>query len=72
MTGEQATLCIPQHRRIPLSTFGGFHVLEDASSLLACAVEATKEIRIMAGVELLCRIPKMTENWANNPAILCQ
>ena len=27
----------------------------------ACAVEATVEIKIMAGDELLCRIPKMTD-----------
>ena len=59
--GEQATLCDPkQHHRIPLSKFDGLHVLEDASSMLACTVEATK-IKIMAGDELLCLISKMTE-----------
>ena len=36
-------------------------MLEDASSMLACAVETTKEIKIMSGDELLCHMPEMTE-----------
>ena len=36
-------------------------VLEDASSMLACAVETTKEIKIMSGDEHLCHMPEMTE-----------
>ena len=60
--GGQATLYHPQqHRSIPLSKFCGLCVFEDASSMQACAVEATVEIKIMAGDELLCRIPKMTD-----------
>ena len=60
--GGQATLYHPQqHRSIPLSKFCGLYVFEDASSMQACAVETTVEIKIMAGGELLCRIPKMTD-----------
>ena len=29
--------------------------------MMACAVEATKKVKIMAGDELLCHIPKMTD-----------
>ena len=47
-----------QNRRILLTKkFGGLYVLENVSSMMACAVEATKVIKIMAGDELLCHIP---------------
>ena len=67
--GGQATLChSQQHRRTLLSKFGGLHVLEHASSMLACEAEATTEIKIMACDDLVCRIPKMTEmEPANQP-----
>ena len=37
----------------------------------ACAVEATIEIKIMAGDELLCRIPKLTELETASAWITC-
>ena len=48
-----------QRPRIPLSKFGGLYVLDDASPTVACAVEATEQIKITASDELLCHIPKM-------------
>ena len=60
--GGQTTLYhTQQHRRIPLSKFGDLCVLVDASSMIACAVEAGKEIKIMVGDGLLCHIPRMRE-----------
>ena len=50
--GRPATLYhAQQRRRVPLSRFG-VYVLEDASSMVACAVEATQEIKVMAGCSL--------------------
>ena len=59
---REPTLSHPQKRRhILVSKFGGLYIGEDVSPTLACAVEATQEIKTKAADELLCHIPKMAE-----------
>ena len=55
--GEAALYHPQERRRILPSRCNGLYVL----SMKACAAEAKEEITIMAGDELLCRMPKMAK-----------